>query len=212
MAQQTINIGSLANDGTGDTLRDAFDKVNDNFTEVYAVTSGALHLLEQHTASSSATLDFTSWYSATYDEYVIEFVGIAAATNSVHPYVRFSTNGGSSYDSSSIYDFAGHIANTGTFAANVNAGAGAAQGKIFDGMSNSAGTSMNGKANLYNPGSTSLYKMLVYQFGIPSGTTELYNVVGSGRYRSTTAVNAFRFYFSSGNIASGTIRVYGVVK
>lgn len=36
MAQQTINIGTTANDGTGDPLRTAFDKVNDNFTELYA--------------------------------------------------------------------------------------------------------------------------------------------------------------------------------
>lgn len=36
MAKQTIGIGTTANDGTGDPLRDAFDKVNDNFTEVYA--------------------------------------------------------------------------------------------------------------------------------------------------------------------------------
>ena len=35
MAQQTINIGTTANDGTGDPLRIAFDKVNDNFTELY---------------------------------------------------------------------------------------------------------------------------------------------------------------------------------
>lgn len=31
---QTINIGTTANDGTGDTIRNAFDKVNDNFLEV----------------------------------------------------------------------------------------------------------------------------------------------------------------------------------
>jgi len=31
MAIQTINIGQNANDGTGDDLRTAFDKVNDNF-------------------------------------------------------------------------------------------------------------------------------------------------------------------------------------
>ena len=37
MAKQVINIGALANDGTGDTLRAAFDKVNDNFTEAYAL-------------------------------------------------------------------------------------------------------------------------------------------------------------------------------
>jgi hypothetical protein len=40
MAKQTINIGATANDGSGDPLRTAFDKINDNFTEVYTV-SGA---------------------------------------------------------------------------------------------------------------------------------------------------------------------------
>lgn len=35
MAKQAIGIGTVANDGTGDTLRDAFDKVNDNFNELY---------------------------------------------------------------------------------------------------------------------------------------------------------------------------------
>jgi len=38
MAKQTINIGSSANDGTGDPLRTAFDKINDNFTELYNKT------------------------------------------------------------------------------------------------------------------------------------------------------------------------------
>ena len=36
MSKQIINIGTVANDGTGDNLRDSFDKVNDNFNEVYA--------------------------------------------------------------------------------------------------------------------------------------------------------------------------------
>lgn len=36
MAKQTINIGAAANDGTGDPIRDAFDKVNDNFDELYS--------------------------------------------------------------------------------------------------------------------------------------------------------------------------------
>ena len=35
MAQQLIDIGTTPNDGTGDQLRDAFDKVNDNDTELY---------------------------------------------------------------------------------------------------------------------------------------------------------------------------------
>jgi len=35
MAKQVIGIGTAANDGTGDQVRVAFDKVNDNFDEVY---------------------------------------------------------------------------------------------------------------------------------------------------------------------------------
>jgi hypothetical protein len=40
MAQQLINIGSNPNDGLGDPLRTAFDKCNDNFTELYAGGGG----------------------------------------------------------------------------------------------------------------------------------------------------------------------------
>lgn len=36
MAQQEIDVGSLAGDGTGDPLRDAFTKINENFTELYS--------------------------------------------------------------------------------------------------------------------------------------------------------------------------------
>jgi hypothetical protein len=36
MAQQTINVGTTANDGNGDALRNAFIKTNDNFTDLYA--------------------------------------------------------------------------------------------------------------------------------------------------------------------------------
>lgn len=39
MAQQTIGIGNAANDGTGDPLRTAFDKANDNFDELYTDVS-----------------------------------------------------------------------------------------------------------------------------------------------------------------------------
>jgi hypothetical protein len=35
MAQQIVNIGTIANDNTGDTLRGAGQKINDNFDELY---------------------------------------------------------------------------------------------------------------------------------------------------------------------------------
>jgi hypothetical protein len=37
MAKQTINIGLSPNDGSGDPLRIAFNKCNDNFNELYTI-------------------------------------------------------------------------------------------------------------------------------------------------------------------------------
>ena len=39
MAKQVINLGTSANKGDGDPLRTAFDKINDNFDELYAATT-----------------------------------------------------------------------------------------------------------------------------------------------------------------------------
>ena len=40
MVKQVLNKGSSANDGTGDTLRQGAQKINDNFDEIYAVLGG----------------------------------------------------------------------------------------------------------------------------------------------------------------------------
>ena len=47
MARKEINIGVEGNDGTGDSIRDSFKKVNDNFQELYAVLGqeGALSFI-----------------------------------------------------------------------------------------------------------------------------------------------------------------------
>ena len=37
MARQDVDIGVEGNDGTGDSIRESFRKVNENFTELYAV-------------------------------------------------------------------------------------------------------------------------------------------------------------------------------
>lgn len=39
MPQENIDIGASANDGTGDPLRTAFEKTQNNFTELYASIS-----------------------------------------------------------------------------------------------------------------------------------------------------------------------------
>lgn len=45
MAKQTVGIGSAANDGTGDTLRDGADKINDNFNEIYSALGNSSSVL-----------------------------------------------------------------------------------------------------------------------------------------------------------------------
>ena len=56
MAQQTINLGTSANDGTGDNLRSAMDKTNDNFTELYGANSVSSNIaLSGNTVSTYAT-------------------------------------------------------------------------------------------------------------------------------------------------------------
>ena len=58
MAKQTINIGSSANDGTGDPLRTAFDKINDNFTELYGSDDEAAnYVIEDTTPQLGGDLD-----------------------------------------------------------------------------------------------------------------------------------------------------------
>jgi fibronectin-binding autotransporter adhesin len=57
MAQQSINIGTSANDGTGDPLRTAFDKINDNFSELYGSSAEANDLLEDTTPQLGGDLD-----------------------------------------------------------------------------------------------------------------------------------------------------------
>ena len=56
MAKQTISTGSAANDGTGDTLRSAGVKINENFTEVYNRQTTPYYDVETLTANGSISL------------------------------------------------------------------------------------------------------------------------------------------------------------
>jgi len=67
MAKQSIGLGSVADDGTGDTLRIAGDKVNDNFDEIYTalgdgstLASVAVTAINNATANELVTIGATT--------------------------------------------------------------------------------------------------------------------------------------------------------
>lgn len=69
MAQQIINIGSAPNDGTGDPLRNAFVKVNENFNDLYlkeplstrTVVSGTSSILSDGSSDNVSIVAFKSY-------------------------------------------------------------------------------------------------------------------------------------------------------
>lgn len=176
-------------------------------------SGGALVLLEQHTASGSAELDFTACLSSTYDDYLIEVVGLLPVTNSAVPILQFSTNGGSTYDTSAIYDW-------GQTNCALGGGSGANSGLNKTGITLFGDSAGVGIPNTANNALSATLKMVLASYpvvegqGVSSyaGNTNRYSFVMGGVYRNTTTVNAFRVLFSTGNIASGTIRVYGITK
>jgi hypothetical protein len=59
MAQELINIGITADDGTGDTIRGAGIKINNNFTELYATSSASsqIHFIGNNISSTLSNSD-----------------------------------------------------------------------------------------------------------------------------------------------------------
>lgn len=200
-----VALGSPVTDG------DVLTYVSGAWTNSAPIGGVGLVLLEEHTASSSASLDFTTWYSSSYDEYMIECLGLVPATNDVTAQFRFSTNGGSSYDSGTNYAGTRFVTTT---AGGTSAAGGTAETSVIvtPNVTNTSTAGLHGTFRLYDPANTALYKTVFghthdLDFG---GSYSFWQV--SSIYKVTTAVNAFQFLFSSGNITSGTMRVYGFAK
>jgi hypothetical protein len=58
MTRQNIGIGTLANDGTGDTLRSAGEKINENFVELYLKLGGDSDVLTAGVAFTTGSIIF----------------------------------------------------------------------------------------------------------------------------------------------------------
>ena len=65
MVKQVINVGANANDGTGDDLRTAMQKINTNFSELYGTTAEANDLVEDGTPQLGGNLDIQNYIITT---------------------------------------------------------------------------------------------------------------------------------------------------
>lgn len=215
----TLTVVAEASEGSGDgdissgeTLRwsltvAALDQLKTDITNL-----GGLVLLEQETASSSASLNFTSAITSSFDTYQFEFVDILPATDNVTFHMRVSTDGGSNWLSTNIYTYANFIFRNGASGAG-GASATSAINLLFNNVdSNTALPGVTGTIKLYNPGNA-VHKQITGQFSFfGEGSSFFEGSILAARVETTSAVNAVQFYFSSGNIASGTIRCYGLNK
>jgi hypothetical protein len=179
---------------------------------VAAAGSGAQIFLERHVASSSSSLDFTSFISGTYDKYLIVGESIILATNGAHLGVQFGSSTGPTWDTGGTNQYAWLSQGFEVSGSGVNDSGQAGMNRLFNQMANASGYGF-GSFRLVATAlqSTSLRKHL-YGDGVYANTTpaqvmsnKLITWLNTG-----TACTGLRFIASAGNIASGSITIYGL--
>ena len=184
-------------------------------SEVGAVRN--LVLLQTLTASSSATLSFTSGIDNTYQSYVFKFINIHPATNNVYFSFQCSIDSGSNYNVAvtSTWFAAYHNENDGGAAIEYGVDNDQAQGTAFQYLSQTTGNendeSCAGELELFDPSSTTFVKHFNARTDNYISNDVQMDAHIAGYFNNTSAIDAIQFKFSSGNIDSGTIKMYGVL-
>lgn len=174
--------------------------------------SVGMQLIEAQTLSSVASADFSTSIDDTYAEYIFVITHLIPATDSVTLYMRTSTDGGSTYDTgASDYHYAIQALTVGSTVTQFTS-----SGATFLALSSTVGSAANeygwsGRVHLVDP-SVAVYTTANYQGSYTNTAGSLTTVDGAGQRISAADVDAVQFLFSSGNIESGEIRLYGVEK
>jgi hypothetical protein len=180
------------------------------------VSGGAMTLLETQTASSSATLSFTSGIDDTYDEYVFKYTDIHPATDSAEFSFQVDTGTNTSYNQTITSTAFQAYHNEGDSAAGVDYDGSfdQAQGSAFNTLTKDAGNdndqSCSGFLHLYAPSSTTFVKHFIANASDANASDYMMHWFAAGYINTTTAITRVQFKFSSGNIDAGTIKLYGI--
>ena len=182
-----------------------------------ASAGGSLVKISSVTASSSASVSFTSGIDSTYKEYIFFFNNLHPASNSNLQF-QTSTNGGSSYGvtATTTFFYASHQENDGEAIVTYNANRDHAQATDFiyltgDNMEGTAAdASVSGFLHLFEPSSTTFVKHYISNTDHVADGPYQQNNYSAGYFNTTTAINAIQFKLTTGNIDSGTVTMYGV--
>ena len=180
---------------------------------------GSLTHIATQTASSSASISFTSGIDSTYKEYIFYFVNIHGQTLREDFTFQCSTDGGSNYNTTITSTF--FQLNHSEDDANANFGYltsnDQAQGTGFQliarDFSDDNDGSLSGILHLFNPSSTTFVKHFMSVFNAmhesPSGYYSNSDRT-AGYFNTTSGINAVQFKATSGNIDSGDILLFGL--
>ncbi len=212
-----VNITTAAGDecelveyALGDFRMTSYSKAS-GLAVVAAADENNLVLLETLTASSSANLSFTSGIDDTYRTYCFIFSEVLPASDGAILQMVASTNGGSSYLTTGIYGQ--HVQRNveGNDSYTANFGTGSSQlsiGYLIGNASIEAG--LGGNIYIDNPSGAVRQKMIRGFYSHTSSSNAATGGAIIGAIKTATALNAFRFQMDSRNIASGTIKLYGI--
>ena len=180
-----------------------------------SIPTGALTLLSTQTASASANISFTTGLDSTYDEYIFKFYNMHSSANDSFQF-NMSTDGGSNYNVTKTTTYFEAVHDEADTAASLayKTARDLAQSTAFQILANEVGTdndqNASGSLTLFNPSSTVFVKHFIANFNSTFSGDYTVNSYIAGYGNTTSAVNAVRFQFSSGNIDDGIIKLYGV--
>ena len=176
--------------------------------------SAVHNLIQTQTASSSSTLDFTTGIDSTYEKYVFKFYNIHASANA-YLHVNFR-DGSSAYDATKTTTFFRAVHDEGDsytvlqYEANDDLAQSTGAQLLAVGVGNDNDQSCSGFLHLFNPSNTTFVKHFISTFSNNNASDYLNNTYIAGYCNVTAAIDGVQFSFSSGNIDSGTIKLYGV--
>jgi len=181
------------------------------------VSGSSLVLLETQTASSSSTISFTSNIDSTYKEYIFKYTDIHSSASDAHFSFQVETGTNSDYNQTitSTLFYSNHTEDNSEAANTYSAGSDLAQSTNFQRLALSLGTDNDqccaGELHLFDPSSTTFVKHFIGTSNSYTHDDNSRNSFAAGYINDTTAITRVQFKFSSGNIDSGTIKMYGVV-